>query len=507
MPWGVAAAAVGAAGSLAASSMSKGSGSGGSSATSQNTGPWGPQQAYVNNGLQSARTIFTNRDQAGPYTGEFTAPGNDTQTNAANTAGLYNQGQGAALPYQTGNTASSLQQAAQPYLQNAQNLAANGNGINGRNAGLYGALQNYGTGQQTTQGPNSQLSSALNNAAVSGAGALTGFQNTLTGAANAGLSNPTQRIANDAQTYANAPQVQASVDATNAAIDQTLHQQTLPTMAQQQSMAGGLNSSRSGMAEGMARQASATSKGLADANIYNNALNTGMNTAGSLYASGLNTATQAGMFGYNDMANNANTVGQNQTNLNQFNTNTQLNAANSGLNAANANSNTMLNANNQLGNATGMGINGATSAINQAGQNFQLGSAAGTLQQQQQQATDTNAYQQWQMQNGYQQGILQNYWGIASTPLGQSASGSYQAQNPSNPIGALGGGAALGYGLYQNSGQGGQSGSGLFSGNGALSANSLNSNFGTQFGAGTFPSAANPYATVPGYQADNYTPL
>lgn len=48
--------------------------------------------------------------------------------------------------------------------------------------------------------------------------------------------------------------------------------------------------------------------------------------------------------------------------------------------------------------------------------------------------------------------------------------------------------------------------SGAFSGSGPFSANSLNTNFGTQFGAGTFPSASNPNAIPPGYQADTYTP-
>lgn len=49
--------------------------------------------------------------------------------------------------------------------------------------------------------------------------------------------------------------------------------------------------------------------------------------------------------------------------------------------------------------------------------------------------------------------------------------------------------------------------SGQFSGNGLFSANTLNSNFGTQFGSGTFPTADNPSATVPGYQSDNFTPI
>lgn len=50
-------------------------------------------------------------------------------------------------------------------------------------------------------------------------------------------------------------------------------------------------------------------------------------------------------------------------------------------------------------------------------------------------------------------------------------------------------------------------GGSLFSGSGLLSANTLNTAFGTTFGAGTFPTAANPLAIAPGYAADGFTPL
>lgn len=59
----------------------------------------------------------------------------------------------------------------------------------------------------------------------------------------------------------------------------------------------------------------------------------------------------------------------------------------------------------------------------------------------------------------------------------------------------------------QGGGGGGGGGMDLFSGGGPFSANSLNSTFGTQFGSGTFPSASNPNAIVPGYGPDNYTPI
>lgn len=66
--------------------------------------------------------------------------------------------------------------------------------------------------------------------------------------------------------------------------------------------------------------------------------------------------------------------------------------------------------------------------------------------------------------------------------------------------------SSYGNGTYQGGGLIGAA-SGAFSGNGLFSANSLNSTFGTQFGEGTFPTSANPNATVPGYMPDNYTPI
>lgn len=66
--------------------------------------------------------------------------------------------------------------------------------------------------------------------------------------------------------------------------------------------------------------------------------------------------------------------------------------------------------------------------------------------------------------------------------------------------------SSYGNGTYQGGGLIGAA-SGAFSGSGPFSANSLNTNFGTQFGEGTFPSSSNPNAIVAGYQADNYTPI
>lgn len=450
----VAAAGVGAAGAIGAAALSSSSkGSGGSSSSSGTTqsAPWAPQQSYIQNGLQDAQNVYGQRLQQGPYTGEMVAGGNPLTTQAGIYAGQFSGGTGANIVNQEAGTSATLNGATAPYVGNAEGIASNG--ITGPGvSGLQGTLQNYGTGQQTVQGANPALSSALNDSAVSGANGLQGFQNSLSTAANKGLSDPTQQIANSAQTYANSPETQAALTATNTAINQTLNQSTLPTQNQQEAQAGALNSSRSGMAEGMARQGAATAEGQADAAIQNNAYNTGMSTASGLYSSGLNTATNASMYGYNDLANNANTQAAQQIGLNETNASNELGAANSGLNFANANTNAQLSGNAQLGNAAGMGVTAGNSAITGATQNYNLAASGGLLDQSMQQAGDTNAYDLYNQSNQYGQNILQSYMGIVGTPYGSQGvtSGQQQQQVPNNPVGAGIGGATAAYGLYNS---------------------------------------------------------
>lgn len=423
-----------------------GGGSSGSSTTqqAQATAPWQAQQPYQLQGLAQAAQNLQNQQTQGGYTGEFVAGGNDNTTNATNYGGQWAQNQGANIANQTAGTAGTLQGGAAGYLSGGQAAA---NELN--NGGLYGTINDYATGAKTTGGPNGALSEALNNSAVSGANALQGFQGTLQSAANQGLSNPTQRIANDAGTYANSPAVQQQIAATNRSIENTLNTQTLPQLNQQQAAQGNLNSSRSGAAEGMARQAAAQTEGLADAGIYGNAYNTGMNTASGLYQGGLNTATSAGALGYNAASNNANTQAGQQIGLNEFNTGTQLGAANTGLGIG-------LQGNSQVGNATGLGINAGQVAGNEAQGNFNLGAGAGLLQQQEQQAADTNAYDQWSQQHNLPSQDLSQYWNIVGPNLGSSinsnTSQNYaQNQSQSTAGNIIGGIAGLG-GLAQQFG-------------------------------------------------------
>lgn len=430
---------------------------GGTQQTSQtvNNTPWAAQQPYELQGFQNAQQTYANDQAIGPFSGQITAPGGALNANAENYAGLYTNGQGAQMPGAVNGTSLDLMSGAPQFEQTAENLSANG--IGGPNAGLYGTLEGYGTGAQTTQGPSAGLSSALNSAAVTGANSLNGFNSGLSSVANEATSDPTARIAADASTYANNPGTQAAIKSTNAQLQQTLNEQTVPQLNREAAMGGALNSSRAGMAEAQANENEGIVQGNADAQILNNAENTGMATAAGLYSGGLNTAANANTAGLTANGNLALGTGNQQTGVNEFNTNTELNAANSGLSNQlgfeEGNANTQLGANAQLGSGIGTGVNAATAGGNLAAGNFGLGAEAGGLQQSDQQAADTNALQQWQMQTQYPYQNLDNYWGVVGNPLGTTSQSTGTVSN-SGP-GVAGGILGLGLGAAGLFGSGG----------------------------------------------------
>jgi hypothetical protein len=443
------AAALGVAGTVGATLLSNSSKSDTSTASGTKA-PWINQQPYLQDQYANAQSIYDTRTAAGPFTGNYVAPGNSVQQGAIDNANAYAAGTGAALPGQVAGTATDLMGAAQPYVGNAAGIAANG--ITAPNAGLTNTLNAYGTGATTTSGPSAPLSSALNAAAVSGANSLGTFGSGLQSTAAYAAANPTAQTVANASQFANNPGVQAALDSTNAQIRQTLSQQTDPSINRAAAVDGALNSSRAGMSMGMANQAAATAQGSADASILNNAYTTGTNAAVSQYGTGLNASINANSLGYNDASAQAANTATTQQGLNEFNTNTTTNAANAGLsqglNANVANANTKLSANSQLGTATGLGINGAASASNDATSAFALGSAAGALQQTNAQAALTNSLDQWTGNNTYQQGVLANY--IADTSGNPGSVSTSSATPAPNYVGAALGGAAAGAALYQN---------------------------------------------------------
>jgi hypothetical protein len=382
------------------------------------TTPWTEQQPYLTQGFDAAKSTYGS------------SPSNlQTYGNTGTAAYLPS---GYTLPFTTTDTATTLQSAAPSYVANATNIASGNtspqgtlsniaaNGIAGPNAGLMGSLYGIGTGAYTTANGNPTLSAALDRAAITGADQLNGFSRTLQRVGDMSLSDPTQRVVNDAATYASNPSVQASIDATNRMIDQTTNEQTIPQLNRTAAAGGALNSSRAGAAEAQALEAAAIAKGNADAQITNNAWNTGIGTAANLWNSGLSNATSSAMFGYNDVANNANNIANRNVGLSEFNTNAALNASNAGLsqglnygtadtqarlNAANADLSGLISGNSQLGNATAAGVTSADEAINQAGGLYSLADTAGT-----------NSL--WQN--------LDNYWNIvANNNWGNNSSGNY----------------------------------------------------------------------------------
>ena len=419
-------------------------------------------------GLQNAQNTY-NADQAqGPYQGAYVAGQSPMQGTAIGSTDAYNT-QLQNLPGQTGGTASGLQTAAYPYMQNAGNMAANGAG---QSSPLAGILNGYATGQTgAIPGLNPQLNNSLTEAGINGANSLGAFTNDQNQVINQSLSDPTTGLIGDASAYMNSSPVQSAIQNTNAQINQQLNEQTVPQLNREASMGGALNSSRAGMAEGMANENAAIATGNADSQIENNAYNTGLSTAAAERNAGLTTAMYGANSGLVDNGNIA--QGQNAalTGQGEFGTNTALGATNSGLNYAlgeqGLNANTMLQANSQLGNATSMGLSGTGAADNAALQQQALLTNGGNLEQQANQENLTNAYDQYQMDQNQPYQNLDNYWNIAGKPLGSTSQtqGTVQQAGPGVLGGTLGTLAGIG-GLVSSGGLFGSGGpiAGLFGG-------------------------------------------
>ena len=448
MPWGVAAAAVGAAGSIYSASQK---GSGGSSSSS--SAPWAPQQPYLESGFQNAQDLYNQRTAQGPFSGSFYSPANATQLGSANQAAGYASGAGAALPGTTAQTAQTLQGSAGQYVNNAQSLAANGAGS--LNGSLTGVLQNYATGQTPVGGVSSPLSSALQTAAINGTQSLSAGQGNLQAAATNALSNQTGQTIANANQYANNPTLNAQIKAAEQPVLQTLNESTVPGLNRAASEGGNLNSSRAGMAEAMANRDAATQVGNIDATMRGNAYNNGLSLAAQQQEAGTNAAISAGSAQANSGASLGLGVGNQQLTQAGLTASTQLGAANSGLasqlGSQSLNANTRLGANSQLGSGVNVGVNAATQAGTQAAGNLAIGQAAGGVAQADQNAQLQNAYNMWQQQNGsYQQGLLNSYMGAVNT--GNGGTSTTTSNLPTNYLGNAVGGALGGAALTAQGG-------------------------------------------------------
>lgn len=451
MPW---AAAITAVGSIAGASISsgKGSSSSGSSDTTTTTDasrtPIASQGAALDSALAGAQTVYDTRTAAGPYGNSTWAGFNPTETQAVADATQFGAGTGQTAA----NTTAGIGQQGGNALGTAVNTATGvaNNGIGAQNGALTGALAGYATG--ATPVVQQPLSDALHTAATAGATAIGDYNKNLSGVISSATADPTADLTKSAQTYMNSGATQAMLDNVNGQIDTTLNEVTNPGLNRAAAMGGNLNSSRAGMAEAMANRDAALAKGNADSSILNNAYTTGLSMAASQRTAGLNTATAAASAGLTGNSSLALGTG----NQDVAAANTAIGAANSGLSQdtahQTADASARLAAAGQLNTSANTAVNANTAAINQGASAIGMQMAAGTALQANDQGASTDAYNQWKMQNEYQQGVLNDFMSNATKPTGfYNASTAATTDNstsatPASSMGSLvaGGATALG---------------------------------------------------------------
>lgn len=166
----------------------------------------------------------------------------DAANNYANTT---------STPYYTGETYAGMTDQQKSDLAassaNAQNSVSTGNALSSLGTGLLGNYQN-------TQDAISAYQSAAN-------------------------GNTTQANINAAAQYADNPYLSAQIDAANRDVSRTLNEQTLPTIDRNASAAGGLNSSRAGVAAGIAQRGAADQMADTAATLRGNAYSQGLTLA------------------------------------------------------------------------------------------------------------------------------------------------------------------------------------------------------------------------------------
>lgn len=301
--------------------------------TATNQGPWLPQQGYLTGAFGDAQNLYNQTSQNG-YTGNFVAQPTAGQTNTFN-----------SLLQGTGGTLDQSQ------ASNAYGSAAAGSGLgatNGATSGLFGIA-----GQ-----------------------------------------DPTQNNINAAGQYANNPYMDGMVNSALTDAQRQLTESTLPSIDRDAAATGNLNSSRAGVASGIAQRG-----------FQETAANTSANLRGQAYQSGISQAQQ-------DTAN-------------------QIGALSSA---------------GQLGNSQfGQGLYGIGNSSNilNTGVNAATGASAGVTANNQAPLDNALAQSQYSQNNPWQ--MLQNYYGIVGGnnwgQNGTSSSVGTQQQNPSmlSSIGSVAG--------------------------------------------------------------------
>lgn len=315
------------------------------SQTNSTTSPWSVQQPYLKTGFNSAAGLYGQYMGAPWYQGQLYAGMNPYQTGAASGAAGYGMGQGMALSQGMINDSMGFLGQAPAYLSAANRMA----------------------------GYNPQ--------------------------------DPTQQNIYNAGQYADNPYLNGAIDAASRDVTRNLTEDVLPGINRSASAAGNTNSTRTGIAEGVALRGAQDRIGDIASTIRADAYNNGIQTS--------ENARQANMGSY-------------------------LQGQGMGLDALNS----------AIGRGMDLRNQGMQGTVNMYDL---LGRAGDKYQQDQQGYADAN-YQRWQGQYNQPWDLLSRYMGaVGGTNWGSQTQNS--TIQPGSTMGAIQGalgGATAGLGLYQD---------------------------------------------------------
>lgn len=247
MPWGVAAAGVGTLGGIMGA---KSSAKSAEKAAEAAKAPWKGAQPYVLDGFGKAQDALNSALDMGQFKGPYTADMNPWQTQGLNTAATFAQNQG-------------------------------------------------------TQGANTVFGAGMDNI-----GQASAFGNNAASMFAQAGQDPTQQIMANANQYANNPYLNTQIDAMSSDVVRNLNENGLTSLDLGAAGSGNMNSSRTGVAQGIMQRGAAEEIANISANMRGQAYNNGLNMAQNQYNTGLTQQMnangqllQAGQFGADQIGN------------------------------------------------------------------------------------------------------------------------------------------------------------------------------------------------------------
>lgn len=391
-----------------------------STKTKTDMGPWKDQAPYLSGAFKDAQDIYNSQKDTPFYQGQLYAGINGMQTNAADTSNANGGAIAGAVPGMVQAGMAGVN-GFQDFTQNAGALA-NGNFNHGSTMANGTLARN--TGYALSQG-NRGLDAALSTA----------------------TGDPTAYNINAANQYAHNPVIDGQIDAALTDVRRNLGENVLPQNNATAIATGNMNSSRAGVAEGIAQRGAAETGANIAAGIRSKAYDTGLALSESGRVANMGGALSAAGQGYNAAGQGA--TGENNTNANRI--------ANLGVQTTGTQ---MEGTGAQLGGALlGQGV-----GVAQGAGNLQTG--AGALYQGDQQNRNQEGFTQWQGDQAQPWSPLRNLYGIVGSQNwgrnGTTQSDTTQSSS-GNPLGA-----ALGVGLGAAS---------MFAGGGPLAGLGLSSIF------------------------------